>query len=169
MPRNRTLSIALLALAGMGWTGQVPAQAMQAQPRLGAEWVAIEPARLDDYRGGYDLPSGILLSFGIERVVFVNGELVSALRINVPDIGAMTAAQAQDLAKINQTQLVQIGPGNVFQGLGNGGLVIQNTLDGQEIRAQTTINAGVDTLGLFQALNMGDALHNASFATRGPP
>jgi len=66
-----------------------------------------------------------------------------------------------------------VGPGNVFNGIGNGGLVgglvIQNTLDGQDIRASTTLDVGVNTLGLFQALNAGDALRNAMFTAPGAP
>ena len=68
-----------------------------------------------------------------------------------------------------QVQLVQVGPGNTFNDFGRGGLVIQNTLDGQHIRAQTTLDVSVNTLGLFQALNAGDALRNAGFTAPGSP
>jgi len=166
---SRILLVALLALAGVGWPDASHAQSNVAPRRLGTEWIAIKPATLDAYRGGYEMPSGLLLSFGIERVAFVNGQLVSSLRISIPDIRNITAAQAQDLARLNETQLVQVGAGNVFHGAGNGGLVIQNTLDGQDIRAQTTVTASVNTLGLFQALNAGDALRDASLIGAGGP
>lgn len=170
---NRALLIALLATAGVGWTDRAPAQVRavpdRAAQRLGPEWLAVAPTRLDRLRGGYRLPSGLLLSFGIERVAYVNGRLVSQMRVNVPDIRGITPAQAQELSKFSRTHLVQVGPGNVFQGSGNGGLVIQNTLDGQNIRAQTTLDVSVNTLGLFQALNAGDALRNATYSTPGTP
>ena len=129
------------------------------------------PARLDAMRGGYRMPSGLLVSFGIERVAYVNGEMVSYLRVDIPDVRNLTAEQAGELAKLARTQVVQVGPGNAFQGAGQGGpvggLVIQNTLDGQHIRAQTTLDVGVGTLGMFQALNAGEALRNAVLTAPG--
>jgi hypothetical protein len=161
---RRWLLVLLMATAGVGWPDRAPAQAP-----AGTDWVALPPAALDDLRGGFQLPSGLLLSFGIERVAWVNGELVSYLSVNVPDIANITPAQAQELSKIAQVQLVQVGPGNTFNDFGRGGLVIQNTLDGQHIRAQTTLDVSVNTLGLFQALNAGDALRNAGFTAPGSP
>ena len=133
------------------------------------DWIAVDTATLEGMRGGYRLPSGLVLSFGIERVAYVSGELVSSLRVSVPDIASITPAQAQELSGLARTQLVQVGPGNVFLGPGNAGLVIQNTLDGQSIRTQTTLDISVGTLGLYQALNADDALRNALlFAPGGP-
>ena len=161
---RRLLLILLLASAGIGWSDQAPAQTLP-----GPDWVPLATETLDGLRGGYQLPSGLLLSFGIERVAWVNGEMVSYLRVDIPDIANMTPEQAQALSQIAQTQLVQVGPGNVATGLGHGGLVIQNTLDGQDIRARTTLDVSVNTLGLFQALNAGDALRNAGFTAPGTP
>ena len=166
---SRVCLIAMLALAGVGWHDAGHAQSRATQRALGSEWVAIDPATLDAYRGGYQMPTGLLLSFGIERVAFINGQMVASTRISIPDIGNMTVAQAQALSRINETQLIQLGAGNVFHGGRNGGLVIQNTLDGQDIRSQTTLNVSVNTLGLFQQLNAGDALRNASFTAPGAP
>jgi len=161
---RRALLVVLLATAGIGWSDRAPARAP-----LGPEWIPVAPELLGGLRGGFQLPSGLLLSFGIERVAWVNGEMVSYLRVDIPDIANMTPEQAQALSRFGQTQLVQVGPGNTFDGNGFGGLVIQNTLDGQDIRAQTTLDVGVNTLGLFQALNAGDALHNALISAPGSP
>lgn len=161
---RRLFLVGLLATAGIGWPDRAPAQTP-----LDAEWVPVAPETLDGLRGGYQLPSGLLLSFGIERVAWVNGEMVSYLRVDIPDVANMTPEQAQALSQVAQVQLVQVGPGNVFNGIGSGGLVIQNTLDGQDIRAQTTLDVGVNTLGLFQALNAGDALRNAAITAPGAP
>src|SRR3546814_1739335 len=98
----------------------------------GTDWVPVDPALLDDLRGGFQLPSGLLVSFGIARVAWVNGELVSYLRVDIPDVARMTPAEAEALSRLAQTQLVQIGQGNVFNGADNGGLVIQNTLNRSE-------------------------------------
>jgi hypothetical protein len=166
----RGLLLALLALSGIGWHDRATAAGPQADAP-GAEWAAsmLAPRELDAMRGGFQLPSGLLLSFGIERVAWVNGRMVSYLRIDIPDVARMTRAQARELVQFSQAQLVQVGPGNAFQGAGNAGLVIQNTLDGQQIRAQTTLDVGVNTLGLFQALNLGDALRSATIGTPGTP
>lgn len=161
---RRVLLVVLLATEGVGWPDRAPAQVP-----LGPEWIPVAPEALDGLRGGFQLPSGLLLSFGIERVAWVNGEMVSYLRVDIPDIANMTPEQAEALSRFSQTQLVQVGPGNTFDGNGFSGLVIQNTLDGQDIRAQTTLDVGVNTLGLFQALNAGDALRNALIYAPGSP
>ena len=161
---RRLVLVLLLASAGIGWTDRVSAQALP-----GPGWVPLPAEKLDGLRGGYQLPSGLLLSFGIERVAWINGEMVSYLRVDIRDVAHMTPEQAQALSRIAQTQLIQVGPGNVANGLGHGGLVIQNTLDGQDIRARTTLDVSVNTLGLFQALNAGDALRNAGVTAPGAP
>lgn len=137
---------------------------------LGDEWVPVDPARLADMRGGLLMPSGLSLSFGIERLVYVNGQLVASATLQIPDLGRMTADQANALAAINEGRVVQIGEGNrIDSGAGGNALVIQNTLDGQDISALTTLNVGVDTLGMLQELNSYDALHSALITSPGLP
>src|SRR3546814_3295830 len=89
---RRLLLLALLASAGVGWSDRASAQA-RAMP--GTDWVPVDPALLDDLRGGFQLPSGLLVSFGIARVAWVNGELVSYLRVDIPDVARMTPAEAE--------------------------------------------------------------------------
>ncbi|BDU16816.1 hypothetical protein [Lysobacter auxotrophicus] len=156
--------IALAALACCA-----PALAAPPASVLGAEWVAIDPALLDDMRGGFLTSGGTALSFGIERAVFVNGELLATTRVQIPDVARMTADQAQELQRFNQGVVVQIGGGNTFEPSGApGGIVIQNTRDGQDIRALTTVNVGVDTLQAFQDLNTQSTLHNAMVTATAP-
>ncbi len=125
--------------------------------------------RLETSRGGFELPSGLHASFGFERVVYVNGELVASARVSIPDVAAMTPEQAQALAEAQRGQLLQIGAGNRADAAPGGGLVIQNTLDGQDIRATTTLDIGVNTLGLFQDLNAQAAMQDALIAAPGTP
>ncbi len=133
-----------------------------AQPTgLGDEWKPVETERLDSMRGGFVSPSGLVASFGIERLVLVNGATVSTMRLHVPDVGRLTADQAATLATLNETRIIQVGGGMVVVPGGSGGLVIQNALDGQSISAMTTINASVNTLGMFQDINLGSTLNNA--------
>ncbi|WP_206860688.1 hypothetical protein [Lysobacter changpingensis] len=154
-------------IAMLAWCA--PAFAAPPAEVLGPEWVAIDPARLDDMRGGFMTDGGMALSFGIERAVFVNGELMATTRVQIPDVGRMTTAQARELQRFNDGVVVQVGGGNTFQPGGlPGGVVIQNTLDGQDIRALTTVNVGVDTLQAFQDLNTQSTLHNAMVTATAP-
>lgn len=136
---------------------------------LGAEWVAVDPALLDELRGGFMTGDGMALSFGIERAVFVNGELLATTRVRIPDVARMSSEQAQALADFNEGMVVQVGGGNTFARAGNlNGILIQNTLDGQDIRALTTVDVGVDTLSAFQDLNTHSSLHNAMVTATAP-
>lgn len=137
---------------------------------FGNEWVPVDPARLAEMRGGLLMPSGLSLSFGIERLVYVNGQLVASATLHIPDLARMTTEQAHALAAINEGRVVQIGEGNrIDPGAGGNALVIQNTLDGQAISALTTLNVGVGTLGMLQELNSYEALHNALITSPGLP
>lgn len=137
---------------------------------LGSEWVPVDPALLAEMRGGMLLPSGLSLSFGIDRLVYVNGDLVASTHLHIADIAQMSREDAAALVALNQGTVIQIGSGNVITpGQAVNGLVIQNTLDNQDIRALTSLQVGVDTLGMLQEINSYDALHNALIASRGGP
>jgi hypothetical protein len=130
--------------------------------------LAISDERLDKMRGGFDLSSGLKVSFGISRMVVVNGSLVTTTSFNIPDIANISAQQAQQLASVNAGSLIQNGPGNVVQpgALPSlSGAVIQNTLNNQNIQALTTINTTVNSLSMFKNSNidatLGGALTNA--------
>lgn len=161
------LVIALLALSAVGWSPR--AAAADTGPPAG--WVPLDAGRLDAMRGGFVLPAGLVVSFGFERLAWVDGQLVASLRIDIPDLSRITPEQAQQLARLREVQLVQLGHGNVGHAMaGNGaGLVIQNTLDGVHIRASTTIDASSNALGLLQALNFGGALGQAGLGAPGTP
>lgn len=183
-PRNppdvrRRTAIAMLLLAGLAAapafaqqtvSGRAVAAPAAAIPELGPEWNAMGPFQLTELRGGFDLPSGMKLSFGIERVVHVNGELLAQTRFHVADLGRLTPQQAAALADATRPLVVQVGAGNTFDPAsmsgGVNGLVIQNTLDGQDIRALTTINVSVDTLEMFKQLNANETLQNALLGSR---
>jgi hypothetical protein len=129
-----------------------------------ADLVAVPERRLDNMRGGFDLPSGLMVSFGISRAAYVNGNLVAQTSFNIPDIATMTTQQAQMLANANTGALVQVGPGNSVQPSalpGLTGALIQNTLSGQKIQGLTTINTSVNSLGAFTAMNFLSTLNNA--------
>lgn len=163
------IAIALLALTGSGWPTVSAAQGDSASA-LGEEWKPIDPARLQEMRGGFQLPGGPELSFGIERVVYINGEVVANVSVHIPDLGQITSDQAQALARVRNGIVVQIGEGNRFDPTQlAGSVVIQNTLDNQSISTVTRIQTGVDTLGAFQDLNANAALSDALLRVPGGP
>jgi hypothetical protein len=126
--------------------------------------VAVSDSRLDNMRGGFDLPSGLVVSFGISREAFVNGIPVASTSFNIPNIAQMTPQQAQMVASANNGVLIQNGLNNTVQPGGLPaltGAVIQNTLSNQQIQALTTINTSVNSLSTFQAMNLGATLNNA--------
>ena len=126
--------------------------------------LAISDERLDKMRGGFDLSSGLKVSFGVSRMVVVNGNLVTTTSFNIPDIANLSAQQAQQLASVNAGSLIQNGPGNVVQPGAMpalSGAVIQNTLNNQNIQALTTINTTVNSLSMFKNFNIGSTLGGA--------
>lgn len=154
--RSFTRSIRSTCIAALFVAGSVPAGDLDWQP------VAIET--LEELRGGFEAPAGIQASFGIERASYVNGELVTKMSVYVPDISKMTVEQATELDHaINSVVLIQNGPNNTFD-IGSaapGATIIQNTLNDQHIVTLTTISADVNTLALYQGLNMQDSMELA--------
>jgi len=135
---------------------------------LGAEWTPIDPARLDTMRGGFQLPSGAMLSFGIERMVYVNGELAASTSVRVADLSRLTAEEARALGEFNRGIVVQRGDGNRFEPTRlPGGVVIQNTLNDQHIITITRLEVDSHVLGGFQGLNAGGALQDALIGSAG--
>lgn len=128
------------------------------------EWVAVSNDRLDHMRGGFALPSGLQVSFGISRAAYVNGNLVATTNFNIPDVANMTTQQAQMLANLSAGTVIQNGPGNMVQAgalPGLTGAVIQNSLNDQQIKALTLINVSVNTLSAFKNMNTLSTLTGA--------
>ncbi|WP_020653676.1 hypothetical protein [Massilia niastensis] len=126
---------------------------------------------LEDTRGGFDVPGGLTLALGIERVVSVNGEVMSRTNIAIPDLTTMTADQAR-LAQeaIGAGRLIQIGNNNFAApdlALGNGATVIQNSLNDQTISAYTTITSTVNSMSLLKDLNIQSTIHDALVRSAG--
>ena len=136
-----------------------------------AVWIAVSNKTLDQLRGGFDAGGGLMVSFGISRAVFINGQLVTSTSFQVGDTSRLTAAQLDTVTKQlpaqAQAQVVQNGPGNSVDGAATVplGVYIQNTLNNQSIRNQTIIQATSNSLSLVKNLNLqttvNDALNNA--------
>jgi len=123
---------------------------------------------MDGMRGGFTTPDGLVLSFGIERVVYINGELASSTRLNVSELGNLVGGSAdlRAMVPVGATiGLIQSGPNNTFNGgvmhSGSFATVIQNSLDGQHIQTITTIDAQVNSMDLMQSNRFGESLRDA--------
>ena len=135
----------------------------------GAPWdgeaLAMDKARLDTMRGGFTTGEGLKLSFGIERAVYINGNLVTSTSLNVSDLGTATAGRAASATVNGSLALVQSGQGNTFlPGVVSStavGTVIQNTLDNQKIQHVTVVNATVNSMQVLRAMNLQHAVRTA--------
>ncbi len=149
--------LCLLAVCG---AGVPPAQA--ADPTV---WRTVSDQRLDTLRGGFDAGAGLRVGFGISRAVYINGALMTQTTLNLDQLSQLTPAQALQLNhQIAGMNLVQNGPGNSVQGGVSGlgaGLVIQNTLNNQQIQVQTLIHASTNGLGMLRNINTLGTLRDA--------
>ena len=134
--------------------------------------VAVSNSRLDTMRGGFDAGSGLQISFGIDRAVYVNGNLVTSTSVYIPDVAQMSVAQASALAAVTNTvNVIQNGPGNTFNPApltqGTAATVIQNSLSNQNIQALTTVSAAVNTLDAYKTMNLQSTLQSALISSLG--
>lgn len=120
-------------LCGLLLAGATAAQAQQ----------AVDDALLAQVRGGFDLGDGILVALGVERLVSINGTVVASTHFSIPDMTQLSAAQAQAATDAMAAVLVQ------------------NSLNDQAIRSQTTITTTVANLALLKALNFESGLRAA--------
>lgn len=111
-----------LACCGSAWSSQAPAEdglgtliarltvaTPRADPSTSASqgdrmdgWKPVTHERLDELRGGFEM-AGLQVSFGIERAVYVNGNLVVQTSLMIPDVSRITTEQAARLASALQT------------------------------------------------------------------
>jgi hypothetical protein len=133
-------------------------------------WLAASNHTLDQLRGGFDVGAGLVVSFGISRAVFINGQLVTSTSFQVGDITKLTSAQAVVLSQqiSSRAQVLQNGPGNTVDAgaaIVPLAMYIQNTLNNQTIRNETVIQATSSGLSMVKNLNLqatlNDSINNA--------
>ena len=133
--------------------------------------LALGDDSLDDVRGGFDIvDTNLKYSFGIDRAVFINGELVAHTTLNLKDLDQMAGKGEVAVSQLASKELstetvsvVQNGAGNTFMtqvGPAATGTVIQNTLNNQRIQNVTTINAAVNSAQVFKAMSVQSAIQN---------
>ncbi len=163
--------------------GSLASPALAAPPTEDRVWLAVADQTLDGLRGGFSMGDGLMVSFGISRAVFINGALITETSFNVGRVADLTPAQATQLSqKLETLSLVQNGPGNSFASgpsstttssptatgptvtaiAGSAtGTLIQNSLNNQQIRYQTIINASSNGLGMVRSVNLHSTLADA--------
>jgi hypothetical protein len=143
------------------------ARTLDAGNVLGQQLAALDTAALDEVRGGFQLEgSSLTFSIGIERAVYINGNLVATNVLNLKELqssaGGTSVAAASPAAPAGAL-VVQNGPAGsnyVAPQVAQNptATVIQNSLDGQKIQAVTTINASVDSLQTVRAMSVANAI-----------
>jgi hypothetical protein len=107
------------------------------------DWIAVDDSQLEQARGGFDAGNGMLVSLGVERLVSINGTVVASTHFSIPDMTQLSAAEAQRASDTLAAVLVQ------------------NSLNDQAIRSQTTIDTTVANLALLKAVNFESSLREA--------
>lgn len=129
---------------------------------------SLDDASLDGIRGGFELSdSNLKFSFGIERAVFINGQLAASTVLNLRDlqwtVGAGRAPEVLTNGVPGALSVIQNGAGNVVPAQLGGdlaGTVVQNTLNNQNIQTVTTINAAVNSAQLVRSMSLQSAINN---------
>jgi hypothetical protein len=126
---------------------------------------AVDGATLDAARGGFLGDDGLIVKLGLERLVSINGNLVEHTQLQLGDIGKLARGEASlSTEAVGELRLIQNGDLRTIAGNAQnllGGTIIQNSLNDQMIKNQTSINATVNTAGMLRALNFGTSLNNA--------
>ena len=141
----------------------------QAPPQSGDSiGLAASDRTLDTLRGGFDLGRGLMVSFGISRAVYVNGQLITSTTFRFGDLTSFTPQQAatlsQQISSQSQAQIVKNGPGNTMElSVGTVPLAtyIQNTLNNQTIRNQTILDVTSNGMGIAKGLNLQATIDTA--------
>ena len=139
---------------------------------LGRQLVALDMESLDQVRGGFEMEgSGLKFSIGIERAVFINGDLVATNVLNLKGLqsttGGASVASAPPVpvpAASSGALVVQngaAGSNNVAAQVSQNPaatMVVQNSLNNQTIQTVTTINASVNSMQAVRALSVQNAI-----------
>jgi hypothetical protein len=146
--------------------GKTP-RSLDAANVLGQQLAALDTAALDEVRGGFELEgSSLKFSIGIERAVYINGNLVATNVLNLKELqssaGGTSVAAASPAAPAGAL-VVQNGPAGsnyVAPQVAQNptATVIQNSLNDQKIQAVTTINASVNSLQTVRAMSVANAI-----------
>ena len=147
--------------------GQTP-RTLDAANVLGQQLAAVDTASLDEVRGGFELEgSSLKFTIGIERAVYINGNLVATNVLNLKDLqssaGGTSVAGALPAVAPSGALVVQNGPAGTNYvapqvAQNPTATVIQNSLNDQKIQNVTTINASVNSMQTVRAMSVANAI-----------
>lgn len=140
----RAILTAVLLALGAGTARSAPPDALDsALPAADLPFAApVRVVALDtlaETRGGFQA-GGMNIGFGIERAVYVNGQLTAHVAVSVTDLSQALAAARQQ-APAGLAGLVPA-------------LVVQNTLGDQRLQAHTVVNAVLEASPLLNAARL---------------
>ena len=164
----------LLAHVCQAQTATTRVSPAETSPPAGSVWLAASDQTLDRLRGGFNLGAGLVVSFGIQRSVSINGQLITSTSFQLGELTSLTSPQAAALGQhlAAQTQVVSNGKGNTLE---SGtvtvpfGTYIQNTLNNQTLSSQTVIDATSNGMGIVKGMNLQVTISEAiaqALATR---
>lgn len=164
--RTRRWPVAGLCALLIAGASQAQSQPQLKPPPQEEVWLAASDHTLDRLRGGFDFGTGLVVTFGISRAVYINNQLVTSTSFQLSDVAKLTTAQAGVLGQQlgMQAQVVQNGPGNTVDPAAITvplATYIQNTLSNQAIRTQTVIQASTNGLGTLRNLNLQATINDA--------
>lgn len=159
-----TARLATALALSLGLAASAAADSGARPPAEGRTWTTVGDTTLEAMRGGFDLGGGLMVSFGISRVIAVNGVLMASTAFHVPDLGRITPAQAAAFERqLGQASLVQVGSGNTAPEPAAlpAAAIVQNTLNNQAIQTRTVIDTTTNGMSMVKGMNAGAALHDA--------
>jgi hypothetical protein len=140
--------------------------------------------------GRYDSPNGSVFSFGIQRMVAIDGAMVALQRIDIPDIGKLMDATAGSRGAAVPVTTLQVGvealPAGVVlgsgelpavvAGMGTGATrvlldailpqqIVQNTADARVIQISTQIDIAAPLLTALQGSQALEQVSNSILQT----
>lgn len=168
----RALLFSLVGLWACGVSQAQETSPPPADPR--PIWWAVGDQKLSQLRGGFDLGSGLFVSFGISRAVYINNQLVTTTSFQTSGLDKLTQVRFAELAQQLSAlqQVVQNGPGNTVDAsvltlpLAT---YIQNTLSNQTIRTETVIQATTNGAALLRNMNLQSTINDAVNQSIGGP
>lgn len=173
-PARGADDLALVAGEGAALAFEAPSPAAQAAPaadpfaqavRAGALAAVADDSALEDVRGGFDLGGGLIMSLGIERMVSINGSVVSSQSLYIADVSKLSQENAKAAEALSGVTLIQNGSNNTFAPIDLpstfGGTIIQNSLNDQDLKTQTIINSSVNSAELIKSMNFQGSVRDA--------
>ncbi|MEW5755855.1 MAG: hypothetical protein AB1810_06080 [Pseudomonadota bacterium] len=145
----------LMALVDIGAVSAGPTE-----PVALHSYQPLDESELAQIRGGFVTADGLEISVGVERLLYVNGEIQVQRSFDLSGLGGAAVPSSNDLSTM-LGGLVQRGDGNtaseelmamVAAGVLN---LVQNSLDNQAIQNITHLNIRVENFALYNPSSIG--------------